>query len=70
MHSREPLNSSLVKSGFLHPGNAFSAAVLGAADGLDQHVEARKQTVGVYPTRIIDEAVVDNERAVWWKCLM
>ena len=63
VHRRESLNSSLAKAGFRHPVDAFRAAVLGTADGVDQHVEARKQAVGMNPTLIIDEAVVDNERA-------
>jgi hypothetical protein len=60
----------VAKSGFLHPVNALHTAVLGTADGVDQHVEARKQAVNVNPTRIINETVVDNKRAALWKGLM
>ena len=60
---REQLDVQVAKSGLAHPTNAIGASEVEAAGRHDQHVEARQQGSGIGPPLIIDQPLVDNERA-------
>ena len=56
-------HASLTEACFFHPGYAIGAGVVEAAGGFDEHVQAHEQTESILGAIVIDDAVIDNERA-------
>src|SRR5260370_41482112 len=58
------LYTGFAESCFLHPTGAVSAGVVEPVGGLDQHIQAHEQSKSVATPIIVDDAFVDNVRAV------
>ena len=50
-----------------HPCAAISAGLVESAGCLDQHVQAHQQPECVYFAIVIDDGIVDDDRAAFWK---
>src|SRR5262245_7313640 len=68
VHVAEGLAANLAKTDLLHPIRAFGWGILGAAGCFDEHVQARKQAMGRQAVLLVDEGIVDDERAARRKC--
>ena len=53
----------VVKPGLLHPAGAVGAGVVEAARRLDEHVQAHHQAERVLRSVVVDDRLVDDERA-------
>src|SRR5262249_28556610 len=53
----------LAKPDLAHPACAVRAGVVEAAAGLDQHVQAHEETEGVPAALVVDDRLVDDQRA-------
>jgi hypothetical protein len=64
--TQQVLHAGFAEAGFLHPTHAIGAGVIETASGLDQHVQAHEQTEGVLGPVVVDDAVINDERASVW----
>ena len=51
----------------MHPLGAFGRRVIGAAWRFDQHVQAHQQAERVLAAIVVDDCLVDDERAADWQ---
>jgi hypothetical protein len=57
------LDLGLREADFVHPAFAIGPRIVVTASGLDQHVKAHEETKGILAPLIVDDRIVDDERA-------
>ena len=64
------IDPSSREADFVHPGFAIGPRIVVTAAGLDQHVKAHEETKGVLAPLIVDDRIVDDERAALRKSIV
>src|SRR5215216_2524460 len=59
------LEARVAESGFPHPTHALGAAIAEPGSGPDQHIQARQQSVDAASALVVDQHVVDDDRAAF-----